>query len=122
MNPTYTITQKTIHTALKIAWRTGKYFKLHPEERAILWISARILNKVKSQTLKEILFKIFDKINPKLTLKLKAFMVGLEIVKKRVEQALMFGYKRARSWMRDTNYILYLGFTQINTPPLYRAT
>ena len=122
MNPAYTITQKTIHTALKIAWRTGKYFKLHPEERAILWISARILNKIKSQTLKEILLKIFDKISPKLTLKLKAFMIGLEIVKKRVEQALMFGYKKARSWMKDTNYILYLGFTQINTPPLYRAT
>ena len=73
---------------------------------------------VKSQTLREILFKIFDKISPKLTLKLKAFMIGLEIVKKRVEQALMFGYKRARSWIRDINYILYLGFSHLNTPPI----
>ncbi|RLB80290.1 MAG: hypothetical protein DRH17_12295, partial [Deltaproteobacteria bacterium] len=109
MNLAYTITQQTIHTALKIAWRTGKYFKLHPAERAILHLTAKILTQVKSQTLKEILLKIFDKISPKLTLKLKAFMIGLEIVKKRVEQALMFGYKKARSWMKDTNPILSLG-------------
>jgi len=101
-----------------MALRTGKFFKLHPDERAILTISARIVSLVKSQTLREVLLKIFDKISSKLTLKIRAFMIGLEIIKRRVEQALALGYVKAKSWLKDVNYILYLGFSHLNTPPI----
>jgi len=37
------ITQKTIRTAYRIALRTGKFFRLHPDERAILTISANVI-------------------------------------------------------------------------------
>ena len=121
MQPPITITQETIRTALRLAWRTGKYFKLHPAERALLWIASKTVTRVKSQTLRELLLKIFDKISHKLTLKIKAYMIGLEIAKKRVEQALMFGYNKAKSWLRDTSYILYLGFSYLNTPPIYQT-
>jgi len=114
------ITQTHIRNALKIALRTGRYFKLNSFERATLVLASKLVRIVKSQTLKEILLKIFEKISPKLTLKIKAFLIGLEIAKKRVEHALMLGYKKALSWMKDTNYILYLGFMQLTTPPIYR--
>jgi len=64
--------------------------------------------------------KIFEKINPKLTLKMKALMIGLGIAKRRVEQALMIGYEKASSWLKDLNYILYLGLSYMNTPLIYR--
>jgi len=121
MNTEYTITQTQIRNALKIALRTGKYFKLNPLERATLYLASRLVKIVKSQTLKEILLKIFEKISPKLTLKIKAFIIGLELARKRVEQALMLGYKKALSWLKDINYILYLGFMQLTTPPIYRT-
>ena len=114
------ITRKTILTAYKFALRTGKLFRLNPCERAILTISAKIVDNVKSQTLREILLKIFDKISSKLTLKIKAFIIGLELVKKRIEQALMLGYENAKSWLKDVNYILYLGFSYLSAPPIYR--
>jgi len=120
MNPPYTITQGQIRNALKIALRTGKYFKLNPLERATLHLTSRLVKIVKSQTLKEILLKIFEKISPKLTLKIRAFLIGLELAKKRVKQALMLGYKKAIFWLKDLNYIMYLGFMQITAPPIYR--
>ena len=120
MQPPTTITQETIRTALKLAWRTGKYFKLHPAERALLWIASKTITRVKSQTLRELLLKIFDKISHKLTLKIKAYMIGLEIAKKRVEQALAFGYRKAKRWLKDMDYIFYLGMSYLNTSPIYR--
>jgi len=114
------ITRRTILKAYRMAIRTGRLFRLHPDEKAILIISAKAINLVKSKTLKEILLKIFEKINPKLTLKMKALMIGLEIAKRRVEQALIIGYERASSWLRDLNYILYLGLSYMSTPLIYR--
>ena len=115
------ITQSHIRNALRIALRTGKYFKLHPTERAILLLASRIVVRVRSQTLRDILLKIFEKISDKLTLKIKAYLIGLEIAHRRVEQALALGYRRALEWLRDLNYILYLGLSYLNTPPLYQA-
>ena len=99
------ITRRTILKAYRMAIRTGRLFRLHPDEKAILIISANAINLVKSKTLKEVLLKIFEKINPKLTLKMKALMIG---------------YRKASSWLKDLNYILYLGLSYMNTPLIYR--
>lgn len=110
-----------IRNALKLAWRTGKYFKLHPAERAILWLASKIVTRVKSETLKELLLKIFDKISHKLTLKIKAYMIGIEIAKRHIEIALKFGYVKAIKWLKDPTYIFYLGISYLNTSPIYQV-
>jgi len=114
------LSPKLIHAAYKRALRTGKYWKLPPEERIILKLSARILSRIKSQVLKEILLKIIEKICPKLARKIKALEIGFELLKKRVEQALMLGYNQAVEWLKDWNYAFYLGISYLNTPPVYR--
>jgi len=116
----HTLTPEIISATYKRALRTGKYWKLRPEERVILRLSARILSKIKSKTLKEILLKIIEKISPKLARKIKAIEIGFEILKKRVEQALMLGYTKAKEWLKDTNYAFYLGISYLNTPPIYK--
>ncbi|RLJ03029.1 MAG: hypothetical protein DRP08_04025, partial [Candidatus Aenigmatarchaeota archaeon] len=83
-----TITRELILTAYKRALRTGKYFKLHPTERVILYLSTRILTLIKSPQLIEIIMKILDKVDEKLTLKIKAYQIGLQIAKKRIQQAI----------------------------------
>ena len=114
------LTPELLSSLYKRALRTGKYWKLRPEERAVLKLSARILSRIKSQTLKEILLKIIEKISPKLAKKIKAIEIGFEILKKRVEQALMLGYTKATKWLKDTNYAFYLGISYLNTPPIYK--
>jgi len=114
------LSPELLSSLYKRALRTGKYWKLRPEERIILKLSARILTQIKSQTLKEILLKITEKISPHLAYKIKAFEIGLSIAKKRVEQALMLGYNRAREWLKDWKYIFYLGITYLNTLAFYK--
>jgi hypothetical protein len=31
-----------------------------------------------------------------------------------------FGYKRAREWAEDPNFVMYLGATWLNTPRMFR--
>jgi len=110
-----------IHRALKLALRTGKYFRLCPEERAILWLSARVVKRVRSEILKKVLLNIFNKINQVLDLKIRVLVIGYKIAKKRVEQALKLGYSKAEKWIENLEYIQYLGMSYLNTPVTYEA-
>ena len=114
------ITKEVLIRAKRIALRSGKWFKLSPVERLVLSLSIKVVSRVKSKTLKEILMKILDKISSSLLFKFKILSIGLEIAKKRVEQAIKLGYKRARNWIKDINYIWYLGISYINTSPIYK--
>jgi len=114
------ITKEVLIRAKRIALRSGKWFKLSSVERLVLSLSIKVVSRVKSKTLKEILMKILDKISSSLLFKFKILSIGLEIAKKRVEQAIKLGYERARNWIKDINYIWYLGISYINTSPIYK--
>jgi len=116
-----TVTPELVSTVYRRALRTGKYWKLRPEERAVLRLSTRILSRIKSQVLREILLKIIEKISPKLARKIRALEIGFEILKRRVEQALMLGYSRAKEWLKDLGYAFYLGISYLNTPLIYQG-
>ena len=86
----------------------------------MLKLSAQILTQVKSRVLKEVLLKIIKKINPKIARNIKALEIGLVLLRRRVEQALMLGYTKAIEWVKDWNYAFYLGITYLNTPFMYK--
>ena len=116
----FEISRDILIKAKKIGLRNGKWFRLHPVERLLINLAIKTLTRIKSQTLKNIILRILKKISQNLVLKFKIFQIGLEIVRKRINQALKFGNKKAKDWIKDTNYIMYLGYSQINTLAIYR--
>jgi len=114
------ITKNLLIKAKKTALRNGKWFKLHPAERAVISLSCKLLTKIRSKTLKEIIIKILEKISKSLLLSWKIVSIGYEITKKRVEQALKLSHYKAVDWLKDFSYIWYSGWNYINTPPMYK--
>jgi len=115
------IRRETLIKAKRIALRSGKWFRLNPIERLLITLSIKTLKKVRSEVLKSIILKILEKISPNLTFKLKIIQIGLEIVKKRIEQAIILGYRRVEELATDINYIMYLGHSYMNMPSIYRT-
>jgi len=115
------IRRETLIKAKRIALRSGKWFRLNPMERLLITLSIKTLKKVRSEVLKSIILKILEKISPNLTFKLKIIQIGLEIVKKRIEQAIILGYRRVEELATDINYIMYLGHSYMNMPSIYRT-
>ena len=111
-----------IHAAYRRALRTGRIWRLKPLERAILTLTIKTLKTIKSRILLETLGKILEKIcpSPRLLLKLRALEVGLEILKRKAEQAAKLGHRKAWGWLLDLETAFYMGISYMNTPPIYR--
>jgi hypothetical protein len=107
-----------VRAAYKRALRTGLYWRLSPEERAILKISCSF-SVIKSPTLAQILFKIITRVLPSLAVKARALALGLKVVEERVRQALSLGYYQALEWLKDISYALRVGLALQNTPKAY---
>jgi hypothetical protein len=107
-----------VRAAYKRALRTGLYWRLSPEERAILRLSSSF-SVIKSPTLAPILFKIISQVLPSLAVKARALSLGLKVVEQRVRQALTLGYYQALEWLKDISYALRVGLALLNTPKAY---
>jgi hypothetical protein len=107
-----------VRAAYKRALRTGLYWRLSPEERAILKISCSF-SVIKSPTLAQILFNIIARVLPSLAVKARALALGLKVVEERVRQALSLGYYQALEWLKDISYALRVGLALQNTPKAY---
>ena len=113
------ITSQYVRRVKIIALRNGRWFKLHPSEQAIINLTIKTLNYIKSSILIQILLKIFDKISSKITYIYKVYFIGLKMLKKKLETARKIGYRKV-SKLKDINYIIYLGTWYLNTPICYR--
>jgi len=114
------ITKEMLLKARKIALRNGKWYKLHPMERAVLTLASKVLTRVKSKTLKEIIIKTLEKISESLLLKWKVLYIGMQLARRRVEQAIKLGNYKAKDWLKDFGYIWYLGWSYLFTSPIYK--
>jgi hypothetical protein len=108
----------TVRAAYKRALRTGLFWRLSPEERAILRLSCSF-SVIKSPTLVPILFRIISIVLPSLAAKARALSLGLKVVEERVRQALSLGYYQALEWLKDISYALRVGLSLLNTPKAY---
>ena len=113
------VTPSLVDNVYRRALRNRTYFKLHPDERAILYLSRR-LSRISSPTLKEILLRIFEKIESYIVSRYRVLSIGLSILRKRVEQAIKLGYEKAVEWLDDIDLAVYLGISYLNTSPIYR--
>jgi len=113
------ITPSLVDSVYRRSLRNRTYFKLHPDERAILYL-ARRLSRISSPTLKKILLRIFEKIEFYILSKYRVLSIGLSILRRRVEQAVKLGYEKAVEWLDDIDMAIYLGTSYLNTSPIYQ--
>lgn len=106
------ITREHISKYVRKAFRTGAWKFLAKEARALLLVSSRTVNTVKSYVLYSILKEIFIKIELT-SLRGKALYYGLLLLSKRlgsVAKALKQGYLA----------LLFTGISYLNNPPMFR--
>jgi hypothetical protein len=107
-----------VRAAYKRALRTGLYWRLSPEERAILKISCSF-SVIRSPTLVSTLFKIITQVLPSLARMAQALALGTRVVEQRVRQALSLGYYQALEWLLDIKMTMQVGLSLLNTPKVY---
>jgi hypothetical protein len=107
-----------VRAAYRRALRTGLYWRLSPEERAILRLSCSF-SLIKSPTLVPILFRIVSQVLPSLARMAQALALGTRVVEQRVRQALSLGYYQALEWLKDISYAVRVGLSLLNTPKAY---
>jgi hypothetical protein len=108
----------TVRAAYKRALRTGLFWRLSPEERAILKISSTF-SVIRSPTLLPTLYRIITLVLPSLARRAQALQLGLKVVEERVRQALSLGYYQALEWLKDISYAMRVGLSLLNTPKAY---
>ncbi|MDW8004984.1 MAG: hypothetical protein RMI04_09260 [Thermofilaceae archaeon] len=119
--PELEVTPGLVSAALKRAIRYGVFWRLKPEERAILFL-ARKLKSIKSPLLREVIVKIFSRVWPEKAKLYEAFNFGIQIIARRIEAALKVGARKVTEYYSKLNprAILQLGLTTMNTPLFYR--
>ena len=91
-------------------------------ERGILYLSARVVDRVRSGVLGAQLVEIVAKLGEALkcgfTRHVESF--GVRQAVKMVQAALGFGSEVAREWLAGVEFARYLAFMNINQPTGYR--
>jgi len=107
-----------------IAVRRNLWFKaLSTMERAIVDLTIRVVERVRSSVLKGVLKAIASKIVEALKAKSfreRAIVIGRALAERLVRIAERLGNKRAREWDEDPGFVMYLGVSWLNTPPMFR--
>jgi hypothetical protein len=107
-----------------IAVRKGLWFKvLSAVERAVVDLTLKVVERVRSSVLKEALKSIASKVVEALksrSFKERAMAIGRALAKRIACVAERLGNKRAREWAEDPGFVMYLGASWLNTPPMFR--
>ncbi|MEM4677258.1 MAG: hypothetical protein QXY55_05160, partial [Candidatus Korarchaeota archaeon] len=119
--PELEVTPALVSAAYKRALRLGLYWRLEPEERAILAL-ARKLKAIKSPTLREIVVKILSKVWPEKAKTLQAFEIGAKVLLHKVNTALRIGAEAVAHALLKAAPLLVpqLGYSYMNTPAFYK--
>ncbi len=117
------VTPELVRAAYKRALRHGTYWRLRPEERAVLFF-ARFIRLIRSPALREVLYHILERVWPEKARYYLAIHVGLKALRRRAELAAKIGYRKLKevlSRIRDLEYVLQVGYAVLNTPSFYRG-
>jgi len=116
------ITPSLVSAAYKRSLRLGVFWRLKPEERAILLL-ARKLKAIKSPTLREAILKILEKVWPSKATIIKAYEEGLRLLARKIQLALAIGATHIAETLKKASLdtIKILGIQYLNTPLLYRG-
>jgi len=111
------ITPSLVSAAYKRSLRYGAFWRLRPEERALLFL-ARRLRAIKSPTLRETILRILEKVWPTKATMIKAYEEGLRLLAKKIQLALAIGATHLAEALKKASLetIKTLGIQYINTP------
>jgi hypothetical protein len=120
--PAIQISPQLVSAAYKRSLRFGTFWRLRPEERALLLL-ARRLRAIKSPTLREALLRILEKVWPSKATMIKAYEEGLRLLAKKIQLALAIGATHLAETLKKAGLdtIKTLGIQYINTPLFYRG-
>jgi len=116
------ISPQLVSAAYKRSLRFGTFWRLRPEERAILLL-ARRLKAIKSPALREAILRILEKVWPSKATMIKAYEEGLKILARKIQLALAIGATHIAEALKKAGLetIKTLGIQYINTPLFYRG-
>lgn len=103
------------------AVRSGIWFKvLSRAERAIVDLTVKCVEQIRSRILAQIISKIISKLLKTLEDEFltKAERIGCKIVEKLSTIAEKWGNKACSAWRYDKNFIKFLGMNELNNQPL----
>jgi len=120
--PAIQISPQLVSAAYKRSLRFGTFWRLRPEERAILLL-ARRLRAIKSPALREAILRILEKVWPSKATMIKAYEEGLKLLAKKIQLALAIGATHLAETLKKASLetIKTLGIQYINTPLFYRG-
>jgi len=108
-----------------IAVRRGLWFKvLSAVERAIVDLTIKVVERVRSSTLRSVLKSIASKVVEVLkarAFKERAVAIGRVLLERLVRIAEKLGCKGAGEWARDPGFVMCLGISWLNTSPVFRC-
>ncbi|MCD6458860.1 MAG: hypothetical protein J7K82_08460 [Thermoproteales archaeon] len=116
-----TIRKEELTKIIKRAMRLGVWFRIDPLKRLILKLASQTLKIIKSPVIIQLIDELLDLLHPSRRFLREAWEIGYKILRKRVEQALMLGNKKAVNWLKNKKLILAYGITYLNTPPYYKT-
>jgi len=108
-----------------VALRRGLWFKaLSAVERAVVDLTIRVVERVRSSALMEALRSIASKIANALrarSFKERAMAIGEALAERVARAAERLGCEKAKEWARDPGFAMYLGVSWLNTSPVFRC-
>jgi benzoyl-CoA reductase/2-hydroxyglutaryl-CoA dehydratase subunit BcrC/BadD/HgdB len=104
------------------ALRLKIWYKLNNIERTIIDLTIKCVDEIKSIKLRNIILKILNKIKEAIENNFlnKIYENGLKEIVKIIKIAYSWGNKESLKWIKDKNFILYLGIKNIYTPNIWR--
>jgi len=117
------LTREGLERLRRRALRSRAWFKLERVERAVVDLTIRVVERVKSTTLAGMILRIVEKLRSwmKPSLKEVAVSIGRPLAERAVRIAEAWGNRKARGWLEDLGFSLYLGISWLNTPKALRG-
>ena len=104
------------------ALRLKIWYRLNNIERAIIDLTIKCVDKIKSIKLKKIILKILNKIKEAIENDFlnKIYENGLKEIVKIIKIAYSWGNRNSLKWIKDKSFIFYLGIKNIYIPNIWR--
>jgi len=118
------LTRKTLAEMKRKAIRRGTWFTaLSRVERACIDLTIKVVDKVRSLRLAEVLTIVIEKLSEAMENKIARLMreVGYELALKISRIAQAWGYSSAAQWVVDLKFIRYLTIIRMNTNDAHKT-
>jgi len=123
-HPPIPITRDDLARLRSKALRRGLWFRaLNRDERMLMNLVIRVVDRVRSLLLAKLLFSAVKKLLEAMESEVARMMrtVGRQLAKNLSRIAQAWGNKAAAQWTEDLGFIQYLAVTQKNLSPMFRA-